>query len=513
MNKISPIDADENRKIMGNYIFDESKVFKEKIFTQLKLDKDTFAYGLFLPKNVPLYDKKGEVIGTEQNWTPVLITSKKQIIEVNKEAQLNYKIKFQSIPTNLKLRWSLDSIKSFLEGSDILEISPKELFEKIKNSSERLSAFRNKVWYKINTLWDCGTYLFSLFDTYPLKEERGLTGTGKTKEMKRSKNISFNSTDILINPSESTLFRETHEKRPTKYIDEAEKLFLFKRGQVEPDSRVELINGSYSKGSSIPRVEKIGNKFIVVYYNVFSPTRIGSINGLYGATEGRAITQIHTRSLDTDPRGQEEIDDSDPEWQIFRDYLYLFGLKYWGEVEKIYRDKSLFKDLKLKKRDLQIWKPILSLAKLVGDDWFEEVLDFAIQVSEMKLDELISESSFDYRCLEALKKTIELNPSDKHYLNEIKENYDVLETEKLNIYLGRNMAQHFKKMGFEKRRDKKGTYIIANSTIFDEIVSPLCPQLVFLSTPSTLSTSLRVNNIKKGVDKVKIGEDKKEGGV
>lgn len=511
MSEISPLDVIENKKIMNNYIFDEDKVLKKKSFTQLKLNEDVFAYGLNLPKEKEIYDKMGNVVGKEQVWNPVLITSDKKLIEATKENEIKFNIKFESIPTHLPLRWSLESIKGYLEGDDkIPELTPREVAEQIKKSSERISAFREKRWYKINSLRDIGTYVFQLFDAFPIKEERGLQGTGKTKEMKRSKQISFNATDILINPSESTLFRETNDKRPTKYIDEAEKLFTFKKGQVETDNRVELINGSYSKGSSIPRVEKIGNRFVVMYYQVYSPTTIGSINGLYGATEGRAITQIHTRSLDNDPRGEIEIEDNDPEFIILRDNLYLFGLRYWKEIEKIYRDASIWKELKLKKRDLQIWKPILTIAKLVGEDWFGEIVDFAVELSEMKMDELISESSFDYMCLKSLKEVIKsYNHTDKHYLDQIKEFYcrDKGEDEKGGIYLNRNIGQHLKKLGFIKKRDGTGTYIIADISTFDSIVAPICPQLVFTSTLPTPSTQLKVNTNKLSVDNVKISED------
>jgi hypothetical protein len=512
MGEPSILDIDENKRVMTHYIFNEDLVFKNKIFSQLKLNEDTFAYGILLPREIDIYDKKGNVVGKEQEWSPVLITSDRRLIEVTKEAEISHNIKFESIPTHLPLRWSLDSIKSYLENDNsIPELSPREVIESIKDKSEKISAFREKRWYKFNALLDAGTYVFELFNSFPIKEERGLSGTGKTKEMNRSKNVTFNSTDILINPSEATLFRETHDKRPTKYIDEAEKLFTFKKGVMESDNRVELINGSYTKGSAIPRVEKIKDKFVVVYYKVYSPTRIGSINGLFGATEGRAITQIHTRSLDKDSRGEIEVDDNDVDFRLLRNNLYLFGLKYWKQIEKNYKNNSLFKNLKLKKRDLQLWRPILSIAKLVGDDWFDEMVEFANELSEMKIDDLLSEASFDYLCLTALKEAIKIyNDSEKHYLNTIKQFYckERAEEEKANIYLNRNIGQHLKKIGFSKKRDSSGTYIIANKTIFDEIVSPIAPQLAFISTPSTLSTPNKGKEVNNSVDEVKINEDK-----
>ena len=407
MFKISPIDEAKNKKNMKNYIFDEKLVQKQKQFTQLKFN-NSFGHGLLLPKEIDLKDKKGDVVGKDQIWSPVIITDRAELLEATKEIEILYNIKFETIPSNLNLRWSLDSIKSWLEGDDLVpDLTPKEVFEDVKKLYENFCFFRESAWYKVNAIWDIGTYLFMLFNNYPIKEERGLQSTGKTKTMQISKNISCNSTDIMINPSEATLFRETHEKRPTKYIDEAEKLFSFKKGQMESDNRVELINGSYSKGSTIPRIEKVGNKFVCVYYNVYSPTRIGSINGLYGATESRTITQIHTRSPDTDKRGEREPSENDPEWRLIRDNLYLFSLKYWKKIEDCYNNKTLYENIKLKKRDLQIWKPLLAIAEIIDHKLFLEIVNFAEKISLHRKEDFITEGSWDYRILSIIKEILD----------------------------------------------------------------------------------------------------------
>lgn len=332
---LSPLDLEEKKKVMINYIFDEDEIHKIKTFTQSKFNENVFGYGLLLPKEIPVTNKVGEIVSKTQTWSPVIITSNKDFIETTKKMEQDYKIKFEIIPEGLFLRWSLESIREFLEGDEkIPDLEPKELFEKVEGQYKKYIFENNVVWNKINALWDMGTYVYSLFDTYPISEKRGLQETAKSKRMEVSKNISFNATSIMINPSEATLFRETHEKRPTKYFDEAEKLFQWKQGKLEADNRVELINGSYSKGSAVPRVEKIGNRFKTIYYKCYSPCMIASIRGLFGSTESRCITQICTRSPDTDPRGESEIIDSDSEWSLIRDYLYLFSLRYWKDIEK-----------------------------------------------------------------------------------------------------------------------------------------------------------------------------------
>ena len=491
MSKIESLFPEQD-KILSQYIFDEDKILKSKTFTQLKLDENTFAYGVLLPKEVEMTNKKGEVIGKEQIWSPVLITSDGNILEATKETELKYKLKFESIPSELPLKWSLTSIQDYLQGSDITpEIEPKELFERIRKKYEEFCFYKEKTWYKVNALWDAATYLFMLFDNFPIKENRGIQGTAKTKSMNISRSLSFNPTKILINPSEATLFRETHDKRVTKYIDEAEKLFTFKKGLMEADNRVELINGSYSKGSTIPRMEKIGNNFICVYYQVYSPTQISSINGLFGATETRAITQIHHRSLDQDPRGQRENDEYDENDQITRDYLHLFGLKFWKQVERNYHNYNLYENTKLKKRDLQIWKPLLAVAKVVGDDWFDEVLTFAEKSSLQKKEEFLTDDSWDYRILSIIKELLDLNV-EVIRPKIIKERYNqkfVNDSERPPAE--KSITNRLDNLGFKELKQPKdmvGVSYNINKENFFIIVSPLIPSLCNYSSYSSYSS-------------------------
>jgi len=501
MKKQSVLDLQEKKKVMINFIFNEDEVHQTRTFTQTKFRNNLFGYGLFLPKNVPVKNKLGEVVSQEQRWSPIMITSKRGIVEVTKEMEQAHKIKFDVIPENLSLRWSLESIKEFLEGKETIpELEPKELFEKIEGQYKKYIYETNLIWNKINSLWDIGTYVYSLFDTFPISEKRGLQETAKSKRMEVSKNLSFNSTGIMINPSEATLFRETHEKRPTKYFDEAEKLFRWVNGQVEPDNRVELINGSYKKGSSVPRVEKFGNRFRTIYYNCYSPCMIASIKGLYGSTESRCITQFCTRSPDDDIRGETEIVDSDSEWSLLRDYLYLFSLKSWEDIEKNYRDNNIYSDLKLKKRDLQIWKPLLAIAKFIDDELFLEISKFAEKMSGQRREDFITEESLDYKILKIVKDL--LQDTEIIRPKEIRTKY-------LNLYGSENpikektITTRLNNLGFseyKEKRDNISNKYRLNPVIFDMIIKPICPELTNYSTHSTHSTLLKGNKENNSVE-------------
>lgn len=496
---------------LNGFIWDKDSLIQKKVFP-MDIHNDFFYYGLLLPKNVEEVNRS-KSLGMKQKFMPCLITSNRELLEVNRRLEEDYKLDFENIPNYLPHRWSLEKIKDYLSNEDN-EMNNKDLLNKIIKQYEKYLYRRNKVWYKVSALWDIGTYLYMVFEAYPIYELRGLSGTAKTKENTVSSYITFNGGQIMVNPSEATLFRETDEVRGSKYFDEAEKLFVFnkKTNQFEGDVRTELINASYTKEAKVPRQEKIGHRFITKWYSPYSPTRVSSINGLHGATETRSISQITTKSPNDDDRGETEPteDKNNPIWENIRDECYRFALMNWKDIKELYNNFP--KDIGLKKRDFQIWKPLLTIAKFIDEEVYQEILNFAIELSGMKLDDIIPESSFDFMCLTALKESIQVyNHTDKHHLDRIKEIFckqQNKEDQKNDIYLNRNIGQHLKKLGFDKNRDGNGTYIISDISLFNELISTLCPQLVDLSTSSTSSTHLSYNNKNNSVDSVKIDVDK-----
>ena len=72
-----------------------------------------------------------------------------------------------------------------------------------------------------------------------------------------------------------------------------------------------------------------------------------------------------------------------------------------------------------------------------------------------------------------------------------------------NIYLNRNISTHLDKLGFQefRNKDRHGSYFSMGLDIFNEIVSPICPDL------SSPSSHISINSIKKSDDKVTISDD------
>lgn len=452
------------------YVFDPDDVVEEATFPVLKINSKSYAFGLLMPKYEPQRNKKGEVTHIEQIRAPTLITNDGTLFSLTKTFESSHKIKFSELPEKMPLRWSLPSIEKYIQNKHE-EINGFELFTKIKDIYKKYCYFRNENWYDVHALWDIGTYFFMLFKAYPIFELRGMPGSGKTKIMSISNSLTFNACDeIMINPSEATLFRETHVKRITKYIDEAEKLFKIEKGKVIPDDRVTFINQSYSCNGAVPRQEKIGNRYITKYFRAYSPTMIGSINGLYGATESRAIVQITTKNPKNDTRGELEFEKDDFSIKQTRDELYVFALHNWKQIETAYN--HLINDTELKSRDFQIWKPILVIAKILNEELYNIIKDQAKKLTEVK-EETVSEGSVEYKILKTMYNLINANKfnQDCILVKHIYNDYPDKEYRPSH----KNISGHLDRLGFmeygKKTNEGKGYQITAD--LFNNIVSLL----------------------------------------
>src|SRR3989338_2356479 len=479
---------------LKTFIFDKNEIIQNRVFSSHLLNDSIFGFGLLLPREEDTFDKKGNITGKTQIWRPVSITSDRRGLTYGSWFQKDYKIKFEEIPYFMKLRWELEDIDTYVHKNPE-KVSGKDLLDAIKKQYEYYLYFREPLLYYIHALWDIGTYSHQVFSAYPIFENRGLSGTAKTKTMVVSSYITLNATDIMINPSEATLFRETECIRPTKYIDEAERLFKWTKEGMEPDNRVELINASYTRNGAVLRQEKQGNKYVTKRYHCYSPTMISSITGLFGATENRAITQIHTKSPDNDKRGERDPEDdiNDVKWKEIRNKCYLFTLQNW---KRIYDEYLTFqigvnkegKEYGIKKRDLQIWKPILVLAKIIDAKLYEDILLFAEKTSNLRRADLLSEGTTDYKVLSCLKEILTRkyhisNKDDKIYVEEIREVINGGATSGLGVKdkgYNKTISSHLDKLGFKDYRTfdtNKGSYFEITIPIFNSITDLQCPQL------------------------------------
>ena len=502
-------EGEETKEYRKKFIFNEKEIYRRALFPFLKLKEGIYGFGVMLPYWEERKDERGEITSTEQRWRPVVVSSDSKLHEINNAFRRKHRIDVGNVPTptDYPRRWAVGSIGDFLDGKG-RNANLRKLFLKIRETYEKHYATRERMWYDIHALWDIGTYFILLFTHYPFIELRGVRGSAKSRLLTISRLFTFNATEEMTNPSEATLYRLTEEQRPSKYVDEAEKLYKTVKGKVESDSRAELLNASFSRNGAVPRQEKDQfGRFYTKMYHVYSPLMIASINGLQGATEDRAILHVSVKSDDKDTRGDVIIDDESPAYQEIRNELYITALLSAERIEKEYM--GFENTTKLRARDFaQVWKPILALAKAIEKDGEEgllkRTLDFAEKLTEIKKLDSIGEGSFEYNVLEAAFNSINdvegwlsLGRMGEYW----KEKHGVD-----RIPGSRTFSIHLDRMGLkelkEHGRDGNGYSICKKD--FVEIISPICPHL-FSSILSSQSSHVHTQT-KGSQESVKIGE-------
>ena len=458
----------EKDKMLSEFILDPNEIYAKHPFHLVKFSNDIIGIGRLMHQWSNLTDKGGNVVGKTQKSAPAIITSDKRIIPYNREFERVFKIQIRDIPTSQEERWGLRDIQSFIKEEKFASLS--DTFELIVKQYKIYISMRD-IWSKIHSLWDMSTYFYPLTKVFPIFELRGLPGTAKNKAMAISSSVSFNATQIMTNPSEATLFREMHK---TRYFDEAEKIFVVRKDKVESDSRAEVINSGYRYDGRVPRQEKINGNFQTVWYDTFAPQMIASINGLYGATENRAIVRITTKPSQKDQQKSNlEPEPSNLEFSEIRNNLYLCLMQNWKSFQLLYEQTS--NRTSLKDREYWLWKPILILAELIDPELYLEILEFAEKQQGTKNADYLPQESTDYRILTVC-------------FNMIKAGYELLYTKDIRLGLPQNeytpaektISTHLDKIGFRdyRLRDRNGSYFQIPKEIFESIVMSIAPNIL-----------------------------------
>jgi len=259
----------------------------------------------------------------------------------------------------------------------------------------RLITYKMRKWinfsfdkrlYDVVACYIMGTYFYDLFDCYPRLHFYGAWGSGKTRSMKFVTYASRHGF-IVINPSQASSFRTIEAIAPTLGIDE--KL-------VTPDLEV-LLAAGYKKGLKVPRVEKSSKeRFVVEFFNVYAPVVISSKDDIGENLRQKTIV-VNMRIL-SDPH-PEHRDPEPADLENVREELYLARLTRTWEVFDV---KRKMKIEKMEGRSLEIWFPLLVMAKLAGEDVFRNVLDYALEDDELRRQDFYWEEKCVLRALERM---------------------------------------------------------------------------------------------------------------
>lgn len=302
--------------------------------------------------------------------------------------------------------------------------------------------------YRILDIWSRGTYCFQIFQAYPYVWFIGLIRTGKSKATQIIKLVSFNG-QFVVNPSTAFIFRCIEAIKPTLAIDEACGL-----DRSDKDI-VAILNSGYKSGIVVPRVQKETGE--IELFDVYCPKVINGLEELSETLQDRSITIKMEESTNPDIINRSVVEEH-PIWQKIRLKLYKWTLENQDKIRDYYL--TLESPEGISGRDWELWRPLLAIAKVLGDEAYQETLSFAKDYVRAKIAS-VTEALESQLLLWLLSKAPEDRKTDTFLFGELFYEFkEFMGGKNAPRWVTRQrIAFNFKKLGVVKRvyQTKDGT--------------------------------------------------------
>jgi len=353
--------------------------------TKLVIDSKGFEREVRAIEPIIAYSKFREGAVTERNYVPPLAFKEKPLIfEV---AGRPVRVEVRSVGrTALQTLMTKATLERFRRGEEAKPFP--ELFGMVK---ERLMKYVSFKWdprlYDVVSCYILGTYFYDMFPAYPRMQFIGPFGSGKTRAMLTTVYMSRHGYAIL-SPTEASNYRSIEAYGPTLGIDEKTFTKEFET----------LVAAGYKRSGKVPRVTKVAKeKFILELFNVYAPVVFSTVEELSENLKQKTI--VITMEISEDPNPEHR----DPEpWDLedIREELYLARLTRAWEVYETMRSLKI-PELKLP-RAFELWFPLLVMAKLSGEEIYNNVLSYALEDVGERFRELYEEEKKLLQAIEVL---------------------------------------------------------------------------------------------------------------
>jgi len=142
-------------------------------------------------------------------------------------------------------------------------------------------------------------------------------------------------------------------------------------------------------------------------WGVYCPRAFASIEGMEEVIASRSVQVIMERSFDEEIKNR-TVNADDALWQELRDQLFLVTMSEGATFKSIYDSMDKPAQIYFSGRDWDIFKGVLSVARVVGDEVFAGVVSFAVDTHEAKIAR-DNDNSPDMIILKYLSETVTRN--------------------------------------------------------------------------------------------------------
>ena len=308
----------------------------------------------------------------------------------------------------LDMQWSNMGISKWL-NENCEDITVEGAYKKILEKNIFYIDYHDQRWHKFVSLDILSTFFTECFGCKGRTLYSQEHGSGKTRQCELYKTMAFNSA-MSIDWTESSIFRSIESTKATIIIDNFDDI------SEETRKAMMTVFRAYRKSKTV-RTEGERRRQPMAF-DLFTSVILNNLIGLDEVSEDRARKPKLLRSKNMEIVNR-RIDQKNPEWQHLRDEFYICGLQNWKTVVETYEK---MKEDRLVGRNLEVYEDILTLAKVISDELYEEMLGLIQAELEQKS---IRELSRDYLYL-GMKTILEILERERLAEKWIKVN-DVVE--------------------------------------------------------------------------------------
>ena len=210
-------------------------------------------------------------------------------------------------------------------------------------------------------LWGMVTYNYPAWRAMPYLNVGGASGSGKSRVFEVLSQFVFRPLQSS-NMTAACLFRTLHAQGGVLLLDEAERL---RDHAPEAGELRSILLSGYKADSPARRLEKYGDTFRPVAFDVFGPKAIAGIARLPEALASRCIPLPMFRSGPGSSKPRRRIDEHPDVWAELRDDLHALALEHGAK----WLELAIRADVcpAMSGRDFELWQPLLALAA-----WLDE---------------------------------------------------------------------------------------------------------------------------------------------
>ncbi|MDP3765299.1 MAG: hypothetical protein Q8R04_02200 [Nanoarchaeota archaeon] len=272
-----------------------------------------------------------------------------------------------------------EAIKRFLLSD--LPLDKRKIFREVVDKIIYYMDFEEQesIAY-VQACWILATHCYPLFYWFPHVLFHAPSESGKSKNAFILIQLSFRGFDLgaAAGVTPAQIFRTLEANRGTILLDEYEKLEKSETQQLVN----QILNASATRDAYVIRTEQIDKKWRAWKFPIFCPKIACSISGINPTSQNRFIVfqLLKTNNVEKGkrkPYRQKDIESFIP----LRDNNSILMLENWKEIRQIYESLNL----DLINRDEDNWLPICAVAKWIGEDVFEKVLNYIENYKEIKI--------------------------------------------------------------------------------------------------------------------------------